>query len=339
MLVGESCLEPALLYRIKDLLTIPAPVGSNPQRKEAAAPHTLKSRPPPTSLLPPMPFEDAALPPSPPPLPSQHRHIGRSSPRSENAACVAALVADGAAESSNCLHLVPPIRSGREERRSHWDEYDVPIVVPTPRRGAESARLVNPSVLCRRGRLLLAARAMWPVAVQPPCTDVWRSHTVLTSVAFDGAAHALVRAPNASLLNAARFTAATDARVCIADLTASDDDTEARGAAFASSSSSSADGKLLDGLGGGGIVDGNAQALRCARLGLPSSVGLGMEDPRLFDVAAAATSSSSSSGGGGPSGSAASAASAANAAAASVGSGLLISYTAPKRQPRRTIDL
>ena len=78
---------------------------------------------------------------------------------------------------------------------------------------------------------------------------------------------------------------------------------------------------------------------RDARLGLPPSVGLGMEDPRLFDVTATAATT-------------AAAAAAATAAAApdavAVGTGLLISFSAPRRQPatdcaalanRRTMSL
>ena len=248
-----------------------------------------------------------------------------SSLRRAAAQCTAELLAD-AGRSTSCLSLVPPVRAGilREHK---LDEYDVRIDVPLPRSLAHDAngvQLINPSVHCRDGRLLLAARAMWAVTVQPPCTDVWRSHTILTSISFDKRARTmtLARAPNGT------FTGGS--RACIADLTAGrkgdiydhdeagdeGDDSDGGGGKVHS------DGGNSSVLEGGGS-DGNAQAARCARLGLPHSVGLGMEDPRLFDITAAAASTAAV---------AAAATAAAAPDAAAVGSGLLISFSAPRRQ-------
>ena len=306
MATSAACLEPHLL-RLSDL--VPSPVGSPAHRLEARETAFQK-----TSWTPP-----AHLVTSPPAM-----HTG-SSLRRAAAQCTAALLTevDASNPTSNCLALVQPIRSGpAAQRERHWDEYDVRIDVAVPRalsRGVDSPiQLINPSVSCRNGRLLLAARAMWSVSVQPPCTDVWRSHALLTSVAFDARSHTMVLAANES-------AAARGTRACIADLTAGrrgdvydstgDDDGGADGTENHSNGSTS----VLD----GGGSDGNAQAARCGRLGLPPSVGLGMEDPRLFDVTAAAASTAAAA-------AAASAAAAPDAAA--VGSGVIISFSAPRRQ-------
>ena len=195
---AASCLVEPELLRMQDLA--PAPFGSlahrGPQQPRPFMQHV--ESPPMTGLS-----------TTPPQLESS------SSLRRAAAQCTAELLAD-AGRSTSCLSLVPPVRAGilREHK---LDEYDVRIDVPLPRSLAHDAngvQLINPSVHCRDGRLLLAARAMWAVTVQPPCTDVWRSHTILTSISFDKRARTmtLARAPNGT------FTGGS--RACIADLTA-----------------------------------------------------------------------------------------------------------------------
>ena len=122
--------------------------------------------------------------------------------------CIRSLLADGDDDAQGCLGLLPAIHTTHHTplQQQRWDELDLRIVVPLPRVPSPAAAgltrstdgpavLTNPSVYCRRGRLLLAARAMWAVGVQPPCTDVWRSHTLLTSIMYDGANLSLAPAP------------------------------------------------------------------------------------------------------------------------------------------------
>lgn len=273
-------------------------------------------------------------------------------------------------------------RASGAERRRYWEEYDIPIELPVKRRSDggdvdESARVVNPSLLCRRGQLLLAARAMWPVAVQPPCTDVWRSHALLTSVAYDATKRALTQAPvvessagdgasQSSSWSAASVAVSThsgdnvgDGLSCVADLTVEYESVPLAAGAMGrigvagftvrpgTGANSSEDGDEEDPSwaesGGGAAIDGNAQAARCARLGLPPSVGLGMEDPRIFDIAASVGDDGDDDDDGdnersdteGDRGGVNNAEGDATAARA-IESGLLISYSAPKRQPQVT---
>ena len=90
--------------------------------------------------------------------------------------CVPALLAAGSDDpgtDDDCLGLLPAIRTSHNqaiEQQRWWEDHDVRIDVPLPqfsRREGTTAVLTNPSVLCRRGRLLLAARAMLSVEVQP----------------------------------------------------------------------------------------------------------------------------------------------------------------------------
>ena len=106
------------------------------------------------------------------------------------ARCAAELLHEGNS-GHGCLALLPPIHSAARRPKS-WDEYDLRISVPTPSDGTSRAMLINPSVLCRHGRLLLAARAMWAVSVQPPCTDVWRSRVIVSGVEYERERRALV---------------------------------------------------------------------------------------------------------------------------------------------------
>ena len=283
----------------------------------------------------------------------------RSTPggRPNAAQCAESILSETDGRHAHCLDLLPELRASASlhRQRSYWEEYDLPIKVPMPTLrgaggGSDSARLVNPSILCRRGRLLLAARAMWPAAVQPPCTDVWRSHALLTAVAFDADSHAMTLAPSRANTTAeyprkaAGKEEASQLPSCVADLTVGREEAIARGGARgAFTNAESAD--LIVEADVGANVDGNLQATRCARLGLPSSVGLGMEDPRLFDLGASVSENAEArplnqvaEGPESPEDSVEASeevsANAAEAAAASFGSGVLISYSAPKRQPQ-----
>ena len=163
------------------------------------------------------------------------------------AMCIASHLTD-IGGSADCMHLLPAIRQAhnRPADQLPWGQYDLRIDVPlpepsrlSPRPSEDAGVLTNPSVICRHGRLLLAARAIYPVMVQPPCTDIWRSATVIASVAYNASMRGLVSVG------------------CVADLT------RLNAVSFGDS--------------------GNEQAERCARQGLPHSVGLGGEDPRLFE--------------------------------------------------------
>ena len=72
----------------------------------------------------------------------------------------------------DCLHLLPALRSLSDERQRSWSDLDLGIDVPLvsasiAASGGTAADgrpvLTNPSVLCRDGRLLMAARAIHPV--------------------------------------------------------------------------------------------------------------------------------------------------------------------------------
>ena len=162
---------------------------------------------------------------------------------------------------SDCLDLLPQIRRAHKQKVDEipWKEYDLSIeagaALPKGGLGADDQPLLtNPSVHCHAGRLVMAARAMSPTSVQPPCTDVWRSRVVLTALAYDTTA------------NNTTEDAATGhprgvmrARGCAVDLT---------------TASAEAFGKPV----------GSVQQEECARSGLAVSVGLGDEDPRLVSL-------------------------------------------------------
>ncbi len=312
-MLSRACSSTELtLLSMADLSGIPAPFGSaaTPMQRPrtpleslrvASQPHAsatpshesgtiVQGRKPHSAAPQPRP----PLPPPPPP--SRHSTPAVIRPSSlTGQACVAALLdstgeVEGAtASSTDCLGLLAPVRHTHNiplEQQRWWEEHDVRIDVPLPQaaqRADAGIQLTNPSVLCRRGRLLLAARAMWPVAVQPPCTDVWRSHTILTSIAYDAASHTLGPALHADARADANGSAATGTvRACVADLTdATSVPPSAPGEGVGGASAGGA------GMSGSSVGSGSAQAERCARQGLAPSVGLGSEDPRLFDHARA----------------------------------------------------
>lgn len=221
--------------------------------------------------------------------------FSHASAQTGNEQCVHELLDDVAAPRSPCLSLLPKIRDSVAIAQYAWDDFDLRVDVPLR---TEGTLLINPSILCYRGRLLLAARAIEEVSVQPPCTDVWRSHSIFTSVAYDAQTKTISLASAPPLH---RNRTVPPRHSCVADITLVAQEAalrqrsrlELNGTSGARSQARASD-------------DGNAQASRCARLGLPPSVGLGMEDPRLFESFSKANTS--------------------------VAAGLVMSYSAPKRQ-------
>ncbi|KAL1518582.1 hypothetical protein AB1Y20_002870 [Prymnesium parvum] len=115
----------------------------------------------------------AATPPPPP------RPTDRAPPvAARRLACLESHFSDSPLAAADCLPRLP---AGALPRRGS-PPLDLQIHVPLDHSGAA---LTNPSVLCRAGRLLLAGRAILPVRVQPPCTDIWRSSTLLASLGYN----------------------------------------------------------------------------------------------------------------------------------------------------------
>ena len=228
----------------------------NPARRPASWPSPLSSQSPPS------PSSSASQPYLPPPSPPSARQPVLVAGQE----CLSRLLSAPAANSS-CLHLLPPLRhshSARLEEKRLWNEQDIRIDLPpllfSSRR--DHVKLTNPSVSCFNGRLVLAARAMWDVAVQPPCTDVWRSHTIFTTVAFNPAAKSLELASMSA--NESDFGKGTQTRSCVVDLTSMTRRWEP-------SVNTGSDAHTVE-----------AQLETCAQTGIPASIGLGSEDPRLL---------------------------------------------------------
>ena len=113
------------------------------------------------------------------------------------AAGIEALLAQPPTATSDCLAALPPIVRTHYQRVSAipWEDYDLAIEAggPLPRGSIaadDELLMTNPSVICHQGRLLVAVRVMSPPQVQPPCTDIWRSHVVLAELAYSSAAAA-----------------------------------------------------------------------------------------------------------------------------------------------------
>ena len=113
------------------------------------------------------------------------------------AAGIEALLAQPPTATSDCLAALPPIVRTHYQRVSAipWEDYDLAIEAggPLPRGSVaadDELLMTNPSVICHQGRLLVAVRVMSPPQVQPPCTDIWRSHVVLAELAYSSAAAA-----------------------------------------------------------------------------------------------------------------------------------------------------
>ena len=197
------------------------------------------------------PFGSAASFVAAPQLPYNH----------SGALCLEELLSPLPATGSDCLDILPQIRLGRNKRLDEvpWEEYDLSIEAGAalPREGLGAVGqllLTNPSIHCHAGRLVMAARVMSPTSVQPPCTDVWRSHVVLTALAYDMTdEEATTEAAKQHPQGVMR------ARGCAVDLT---------------TASAEAFGKPI----------GSAQQEECARSGIAVSVGLGDEDPRLVSL-------------------------------------------------------
>ena len=102
----------------------------------------------------------------------------------------------------DCLAALPTIVRKHYQRVNAipWEDYDLAIEAggPLPRGNLaadDELLMTNPSVICDKGRLLVAVRMMNPPRVQPPCTDIWESHVVLTELSHSAAAAAIDGTP------------------------------------------------------------------------------------------------------------------------------------------------
>ena len=203
------------------------------------------------------------------------------------AAGIEALLAQPPTATSDCLAALPPIVRTHYQRVSAipWEDYDLAIEAggPLPRGSLaadDELLMTNPSVICHQGRLLVAVRVMSSPQVQPPCTDIWRSHVVLAELAYSSAA----AAADGSSTQGRMLT-----RGCAIDVSASS--VEAFGEPTGSAQQQvccTAEPCIAVRLGRCTAAPPAPQRhslpappQACAGSGLAPSVGLGDEDPRL----------------------------------------------------------
>ena len=192
--------------------------------------------------------------------------------------CLSVLLA-AKRDGNGCLGLLPPVQDYHGRRQQPWQSNDYRIDVTTSNMiSSRNMRLINPSVLCYGGQLLLSARAMRAVAVQPPCTDIWHSHIIVTSIAFHARNGTLGISPNFWIDDTSRRIA------CSIDLTRTVANLPGTLALHPPGRE-----RTDENTSNVPVVADNDEARRCANLGIFSSVGLGQEDPRWFEQVGATT--------------------------------------------------